>query len=192
MATTTEKISLVIVITLAICVVILAGAFGIKWAFGTTTEQYINAPTNYGTVTPVSTPVSVLPQVLQMTVAQVTYVNGHFEVDGTDGTVAYFPDLTTCKTIVPGATYLFTPYGMSGTAYLISNTITPLSPAPYQSSYSRWNYNSNPDTWQKGHIYVSNGYRWHYFNGGWTIINPSDIPRGTPIYQDDGSQVSIE
>ena len=174
MATLKEKVVAIVIICVAICVVIIAGSLAYSWLFNSNNQpQYINAPINYGTV-PTPTPAP-LPQVLQMTVARVTYLNGYFEVDGTDGKVAYFPDLNTCQTIIPGATYLFTPYGMNGNVYLIRDSVTILRGAPYRHYYG---YNG----WQSDRIYSDADGYWQDINGEWTSINYRDIPTGIQIY----------
>ena len=170
-----ENILKIVVTAIAICVIIVVMALVYSWIFGAPSQpQYINAPVNYGTVTPAPIPTPApLPQVLQMTVARVTYLNGHFEVDGMDGKVAYFPDLNTCQTIREGSTYLFTPTGMYGNVYLISDSVTILRNTPYRQ------YTNN---WQTNRIYSDqNGY-WENVNGVWTNVNYGDIPSGVQIY----------
>ena len=184
-----EKIILIVVIAAAACAIMIVGAVGWNLALGSKVVQQTSAAVQV--VSPTPAPVQQIPQVIQVTVSLITAGNGRYEVDGS-GYTCYFADESAWSRIHTGATYLFTPTTMEGSAYDVKNTYTLVQDSPYQSNYpTNYQYyngeygyrnpnNPNSNTWLPGHLYYNNGYWWHYVNGLWTVINPDYN------YQDNG------
>jgi len=149
-----------VIAIVAICIVLAAPEkVGPQPAQTITTSVVTAAPT------PVPTPT--LPQVLEVTVSQITYANGRYEVDGVNGQVLYFPDYAATQSIFPDGTYLFTPTGMEGSAYDVSDVVTVIQAPPFQTTYYGTGYTTVP--WNNNIIYHSidvNGNHYYRYERG--------------------------